>query len=72
VTPDELKAAREKLGVTQVEFAKALEVSLRTLSGWEQGVRNDNTKHTIPAPVALLVKLALRHPVVRRELGIRS
>jgi transcriptional regulator with XRE-family HTH domain len=71
LTPEELKAAREQLGVTQPELAKALEVSLRAMAGWEQGVRNGRT-HAIPAPVAILVKLALRHQIVRRELGIRS
>jgi DNA-binding transcriptional regulator YiaG len=71
MTPEELKAARENLGLTQPEFAKAFEVSVRAVGGWEQGVRNGHD-HTIPAPVALLVKLALRHPAVRRELGIRS
>jgi DNA-binding transcriptional regulator YiaG len=71
VTPEQLKSAREKLGLTQPEFAKAFDVSLRAVGGWEQGVRNGRA-HTIPAPVALLVKMALRHPNVRRELGIRS
>jgi DNA-binding transcriptional regulator YiaG len=71
VTPRQFKAAREQLGVSQEEFAKAFEVSLRAVGGWEQGVRNGR-EHTIPAPVALLVKLALKHPVVRLELGIRS
>lgn len=28
--------------------------------------------HTIPKPVALLVKFALKYERVRRELGIRS
>ena len=71
MTPEELKAAREQLGLTQVEFAKAFDVSLRAVTGWEQGVRNGR-EHAIPAPVALLVKTALRHRVVRLELGIRS
>jgi DNA-binding transcriptional regulator YiaG len=71
MTPEQLRAAREKLGLTQPEFAEAFGVSLRAVGGWEQGVRNGR-EHAIPAPVAKLVKMALRHPDVRRELGIRS
>jgi DNA-binding transcriptional regulator YiaG len=71
MTPEELKSAREQLGLTQEEFAAAFEVSLRAVGGWEQGVRNGRL-HEIPAPVAKLVEMALRHPSVRLELGIRS
>jgi DNA-binding transcriptional regulator YiaG len=71
MTPDQLRAARDQLGLTQVELAKVLEVSQRAVEGWEQGTRNGR-EHAIPAPVAKLVELALRHPNVRRELGIRS
>jgi DNA-binding transcriptional regulator YiaG len=71
MTPKQFKAAREKLGLTQPEFAEAFKVSLRAVGGWEQGVRNGH-EHAIPTPMALLVKLALRHGIVRRELGIRS
>jgi DNA-binding transcriptional regulator YiaG len=71
MTPDEFKAARATLGLTQVEFAKAFQVSQRAVRGWEYGERNGR-KHMIPAPVALLVRAALKHPVVRRELGIKS
>jgi transcriptional regulator with XRE-family HTH domain len=71
MTSKQLKAARKALGLTQVEFAKAFQVSPRAIGGWEQGERNGRP-HTIPAPVALLVKFALRHPIIRRQLGIRS
>jgi DNA-binding transcriptional regulator YiaG len=71
MTPEELKAAREKLGLSQSEFAKAFQVSLRAVGGWEQGTRNGR-EHAIPEPVALLVKFALKHPTVRLELGIRG
>lgn len=71
MTPEKLKAAREELGLTQIEFAKVLDVSLRAVCGWEQGMRNGR-ETTIPAPIAKLVEMALRHPVIRRELGIRS
>jgi DNA-binding transcriptional regulator YiaG len=71
MTPDELKAVRAKLGLTQPKFARAFQVSLRAVGGWEQGVRNGRS-HAIPAPLALLVKFALKHPIIRRELGIHS
>jgi DNA-binding transcriptional regulator YiaG len=71
MTPDELKAARVELGLTQPEFAKAFQVSPRAVGGWEQGERNGRP-HTIPKPVALLVRFALKHPTIRRELGIKS
>ena len=47
MTPDELKAARATLGLTQHEFAKAFEVSPRAVGGWEQGMRNGRA-HAIP------------------------
>jgi transcriptional regulator with XRE-family HTH domain len=71
MTPEQLRAAREQLGLTQAEFAEAFSVSPRAVGGWEQGMRNGR-EHAIPAPVALLVEMALRHPTVRRELGIHS
>ena len=71
MTPDEIKAARVKLGLTQIEFARVFQVSPRAIGGWEQGERNGR-KHTIPPVVALLVQFALKHPTIRRELGIKS
>lgn len=71
MTPDELKAARAQLGLTQSEFARAFQVSPRAVGGWEQGERNGRP-HAIPKAVALLVRIALKHPTVRRELGIKS
>lgn len=71
MTPEEFKAARIALGLTQPEFAKAFQVSSRAVGGWEQGFRNGRP-HAIPKPVALLVRIALAHPKVRRELGIKS
>jgi transcriptional regulator with XRE-family HTH domain len=71
VTAQELKIAREKLRLTQAEFAKAFQVDVRTVGGFEQGTRNGRPS-TIPGPLALLVGFALRHPMVRRELGIKS
>jgi transcriptional regulator with XRE-family HTH domain len=71
MTPEEIKAAREALGLTQIEFAKAFQVSPRALRGWEHGERNGRP-HAIPPVVALLVKFAVKHATIRRELGIKS
>jgi transcriptional regulator with XRE-family HTH domain len=71
MTPGEFKAARVKLGLTQTEFAKVFQVSPRAVGGWEQGERNGR-KHAIPPVVALLVRAALKHQTLRRELGINS
>lgn len=71
MTPEELKAARGALGLTQAEFAKIFQVSPRAVGGWEQGMR-DGRPHAIPPSLALLVRFALKHPAIRRELGIRS
>jgi transcriptional regulator with XRE-family HTH domain len=71
MTPKQLRAARRGLGLTQAEFAKAFQISPRAIGGWEQGERNGHA-HAIPAPVALLVKFALKHRMIRRQLGIRS
>lgn len=37
MTPDELKARRLALGLSQSEMAVLLPRSLKTLQGWEQG-----------------------------------
>jgi putative transcriptional regulator len=71
MSPGEFKEARVKLGLTQVEFAEVFHVSPRAVGGWEQGERNGR-KHAIPPVVALLVRAALKHSVLRRELGIKS
>ena len=43
---DFIKQSREKLGLTQIEFAKKLNVSVQTVQAWEQGKRN-------PRPMAI-------------------
>lgn len=37
--PKDVKQLRDKLGITQSELAKRLDVSKRTVEGWEQGAR---------------------------------
>jgi transcriptional regulator with XRE-family HTH domain len=70
MTPEEFKTARKALGLTQVEFAQVFQVSPRAVGGWEQGERNGRP-HTVPPVVALLVRFAVKHPMIRRELGIK-
>ncbi len=48
--PGELRAAREKLGLTQAELAKALGVQRVTVARWETGLRK------IPAMMVLALK----------------
>jgi DNA-binding XRE family transcriptional regulator len=69
MTPEELRAARAAFGLTGAEFAQAFDVTARTVRGWEAGHR-DGKPAPIPRPIAVLVRLALKHASVRRELGI--
>lgn len=47
---------RERLGLSQDEFATVLGVSVRTLQNWEQGRRMPT------GPAAMLLRVADRHP----------
>jgi transcriptional regulator with XRE-family HTH domain len=53
MTPDQLRAAREELGLTQNEAAKKYELSLRGYKNYELGER------PIPGPVKLLTQYFL-------------
>ena len=72
MTPTELRRLRAALGVTGAELARALEVTDRTVRGWEAGVGRRGEPNPIPRAVAVLLRLALKSPSVRRELGISS
>lgn len=67
MTPEELTQARAKLGLTARAFAPIFGVTDRTVRAWENG---DSNAREIPRAIALLVKLAVKYPAVRRELGI--
>jgi transcriptional regulator with XRE-family HTH domain len=69
MTKDELHVARKALGLTQAEFANAFDVDIRTVKAWEAGHR-DGKPSPVPRLVDILVRLALKHASVRRELGI--
>ncbi len=63
VEPNEIVAARVKSGLTQAQFAVALNISPRTLQQWEQGRRQPS------GAAETLLKIVARHPEVLRELA---
>lgn len=56
VNPPEIKNIREKLDVSQNEFALMIGVSVRTLQNWEQGRRKPE------GPAKALLQIASRNP----------
>jgi DNA-binding transcriptional regulator YiaG len=66
MTPTELKAAREALGLSGARLAKALEVYERTVWRWEAGTA------PIPRAVVILMELAPRIAAVRKALGAEA
>jgi putative transcriptional regulator len=56
INPPEIKAIREKLHVSQNEFALMIGVSVRTLQNWEQGRRKPE------GPAQALLKIASINP----------
>jgi putative transcriptional regulator len=61
VAVNEVVTARQGTGLSQAEFAKALQISKRTLQEWEQGRR-------APSGAAqALIRIAVRHPEIVRE-----
>lgn len=58
--------ARTAVGLSQQEFAELMGISKRTLQEWEQGRR-------VPTGAArTLIKVAIKHPEVLRELPAMS
>jgi DNA-binding XRE family transcriptional regulator len=68
MTPDELKTARRELGLTGEQLARRLGFAPRSARAWEAGARG-GAPSPIPLAVEIIVKLALKFPAVRRELG---
>ena len=58
VTPPDVKAVREQIGLSQSEFARLMRVSVKTLQNWEQHGRNPT------GPAAALLKIVLTAPDV--------
>lgn len=62
VTLSPVVEARQKVGLSQTDFAKLLGVSKRTLQEWEQGRRKPSgAAHS-------LIKIAIQRPDVLREV----
>ncbi|MCZ7567882.1 MAG: helix-turn-helix domain-containing protein [Ardenticatenaceae bacterium] len=56
VQPLDVKAIRERQGLSQTQFARLLGISVRTLQNWEQGRR-------VPeGPARVLLLVAGKHP----------
>ncbi len=62
VDVSEAVEARNRVGLSQSDFAILLGVSKRTLQDWEQGRREPT------GAAKMLLKVAVRHPEVLREL----
>lgn len=56
IKPPEIKTVRQKLNVSQNEFALMIGVSVRTLQNWEQGRRKPE------GPAKALLRIASRNP----------
>ena len=57
----DIAALRRFVGLTQTDFAKAVEISVHTLRNWEQDRRKPE------GPALALLKIAARHPRIIRE-----
>jgi len=55
------RAIRERLGLTQDQFAAALCISVKTLRNWEQGRREPS------GPAMRLLQIAAKHPEIILE-----
>jgi len=58
---EDVVALRRFVGLTQLQFAEALGISVHTLRNWEQGRRSPE------GPALALLRVAARHPRVLRE-----
>ena len=58
---EDIAALRSFVGLTQAEFAQAIETSVHTLRNWEQGRRKPE------GPAIALLRIAARHPRIIRE-----
>ena len=63
--PGDVAALRRFIGLTQSQFAEALEISVHTLRNWEQDRRMPE------GPALARLRIAARHPGVVRE-NVRS
>lgn len=54
--PADIRAIRERLGLSQARFAMLMGISVSTLQNWEQGRRVPD------GPAQMLLRVADRHP----------
>lgn len=62
---EDVAALRRFVRLTQVQFARAMGISVHTLRNWEQGRRSPE------GPAIALLRIAARHPRIIRE-NLRS
>jgi transcriptional regulator with XRE-family HTH domain len=66
MTGQELRAARERLGLTQAALAALLEISLSRLGNYERGIHRQSGKpYTIPRMVEFAVRYLLSQTQTR-------
>ena len=58
---EDIVAIRRFVGLSQTQFARAMEISVHTLRNWEQGRRRPE------GPAIGLLRIAARHPRIIRE-----
>ncbi|HEX5480694.1 MAG TPA: type II toxin-antitoxin system MqsA family antitoxin [Dehalococcoidia bacterium] len=58
---EDIVALRRFIGLTQVEFARAMGISVHTVRNWEQGRRQPE------GPAIALLRIAARHPRIILE-----
>lgn len=58
---EDIAELRRFVGLTQVQFAQAMSISVHTLRNWEQGRRHPE------GPALALLRIAARHPRIIRE-----
>lgn len=56
--PTDIKALRARLNLSQSTFASLLNINVRTLQGWEQGLKKPK------GPAISLLSIAYKHPDV--------
>jgi DNA-binding transcriptional regulator YiaG len=61
LTASDIRDLRNRLGVSQERFARALNVSVSSVRAWEQGLRQPD------GPTVRLLELADRHPEILME-----
>ena len=62
IEPNAIVATRVRCGLSQSQFANALNISRRTLQQWEQGRRQPS------GAAETLLKIVARHPEVLRDV----